>query len=241
MKKSIILFSVIISFAGTSCKKDNWPYCIKANGEIVEETRTLKQFDEIDFNLSGNLHITYDPNVSAPTITIKTSKNIIDRIETEVRDETLHIKDSKCIRKLKDFDAYLTVNDLESVKLNGSGNVYGTNLFSVSEIEFDINGSGNMTFEVDAQETGADINGSGNIILKGVSNDFEVDINGSGNVKAFGLVAQHVYIDINGSGDAEVYAAKTLNVEISGSGNVTYEGTPTVNITNSGSGSVKSK
>lgn len=239
--KALILSISVLALSLSSCNKQGWPYCVKADGNIVEETRILSDFDHVSFDLSGDLTITQDQDLKVPEIRIRTSENILERIETDVKGDELRIDSEKCIRKLKTFEAFLIVPDIRSVSLNGSGNIVSGNTFETEEIKLEINGSGNIEFDVEAELVESDISGSGDIELDGMTEDFQIDINGSGNINAYGLPTQYCFIDVRGSGSCEVNVEQTLDVDISGSGNVTYMGTPAVTFENNGSGSIKAK
>lgn len=243
MKRSFILLALsTLIFASTSCKKDGGLRCVRANGDIVTETRTPGNFDRIEMDLSGDITLYQDTTLTEPQLTIETSENILSRIETEVNGRTLVIKEDRCIRKLNTFNVEVRVPDLAGVSLNGSGSVTSAHRLILNEIELDINGSGDMNLDIKANVTEIGINGSGSIQLDGTTNELDIDINGSGDVNAFKLEAMDCFININGSGNCEVNVSGALDVDISGSGNVTYTGSPTSFTTNNnGSGSVSPK
>jgi len=236
---SILTLAAATALTLNACHKDGgWP-CIRANGDIVKETRHVENFDRLEMDLSGNVYLTQDSSLTTPLVEIETSENVIDRIETEIKHNTLVIKDKRCINHLRTMNVYVKVPDIEAVYLNGSGNISSKNTFRLSSLETSINGSGNIRFSVVADEVKADINGSGDIHLDGSATEFNVSISGSGNVKAYDLDSYDCYVDINGSGDCEVTVSHLLHVEISGSGDVHYDGTPTdFYVNNQGSGNV---
>ncbi|NQV53944.1 MAG: DUF2807 domain-containing protein [Flavobacteriales bacterium] len=241
MKTNLIIATAFAGLSLISCNKDKFPYCIRANGNIIEETRTLTEFEDVDFNMPGKLYIKQDTTIKNATLTIKTSENIMDRIETDVKSNTLKITDNQCIRKLKTFEVYLTVKDLEDVRLNGSGDVITENTIVADALSFSINGSGSVDASVKSKELLLDINGSGDMDVEGQTNDIDIDINGSGNVHAYDVDAINGYVDISGSGNCEINASDALDVGISGSGNVYYLGSPRVTVNTSGSGSIQAK
>lgn len=243
-KKNTMKTNLILTLAAAStltlnaCKDEGWP-CIRAKGDVVRETRLVEDFDRIEMNLSGNVFLYQDPEITTPVVEVETNENIMERIETDVKSGILVIKDERCIKHLKTLNIYVTVPDLESVYLNGSGDIITQHQFTLDNVEMSINGSGNIRFNVEAEEVKADINGSGDIILNGTTTDLNIGVNGSGDIKAYDMSSVNCYIDINGSGSCEVNVSQRLHVEITGSGDVHYDGTPTeVIVNNQGSGSV---
>lgn len=240
MKRTFILLALTaLTITTISCRKERWPYCERAKGDIATETRYPGNFDRIDMDLSGDILLFQNADLTEPVVTIETNENIMDRIETDVTSGTLVIKEDRCIRKLERLDITIKVPDLEAVTLNGSGSITTAHRFTLDEIAIDINGSGDVNFETDATSMDISIDGSGDMDLDGTTDELFIDINGSGDIHAFGLRTTDCYININGSGDCEVDVYGVLDVDISGSGDVTYSGTPTSFIANNnGSGSV---
>lgn len=230
-----------ISLSTTSCQKDGWLSCKKANGEMATETRDVSDFDQIHLKGIGDVILIQDDTKSTPIVEIETSSNVMDRIETEVKNGEL-ILDSKCIKGKNDITYTITVDDLTKVAISGSGTVTTRNVFALNTIELTISGSGDMNFETAATDVTANISGSGNMVLNETTEILDISISGSGKVNAFGLATEECYVSISGSGDCQVLANGLLDVNISGSGNVVYDGNPTsFNSNASGSGSVSKR
>ncbi len=177
---------------------------------------------------------------NAPTTTIKMegAQEDIDKIEVEVKDETLHINLKKefdnCGSNVK---IYVSATQLENISMAGSGLIKLDGKFTNStSMNFSIAGSGNIEGEVSSPDIDADIAGSGEIILSGDTKQLDVDIAGSGNFSGQSFSADYVDADIAGSGDVYINAVSKLTVEIAGSGNVYYTGDPDIKRKIAGSG-----
>lgn len=239
-----LLFSIALSalaLTTTSCGKDHWPNCIKANKKKATETRTLDHFTEIHLEGSGNVYIYQLTDGSMPSVEIETSDNIMDRITTDVKGDKL-VLTTECIRGNYDLTYTVRVADLSKVRISGSGNVSTKTVFDVNDIELEIDGSGDIDMDMTAKNVTCDISGSGNINLDGKCDDLDIDINGSGDISGFDFPTTDCYIDVSGSGGCEVYVNGSLNIVINGSGDVVYDGSPTeINTTSNGSGSVRKR
>jgi hypothetical protein len=239
-----LLFSIALSalaLASTSCGKDHWPNCIKANKKNATETRSLENFTEIQLDGSGDVYLYQLTDSSLPTVEIETSENVMDRVTTEVKGNKL-VLSTECIRGTYDLTYTIRVADLSKVKISGSGNVTTMTPFNLNDVNLEIDGSGNMDFETDATNVACHISGSGNIELDGTCDDLDLEIDGSGDIHAFDMPTTDCFINISGSGNCEVYVNGILNVTVSGSGDVIYDGTPTEFSTNSsGSGTVRKR
>ena len=81
--------------------------------------------------------------------------------------------------------------------------------------------------------------GSGTVSVSGKTGSIKAFISGSGKMKAAGLEANDVLVDISGSGSAEIWAKNTLNAVVSGSGIIYYKGSPRITLRSSGSGKIR--
>lgn len=240
MKKTNILSSLgfLAVILLSSCGK-NGP-CIKGDGNVITETRTVASFNKIELDGSSDIYITQD---SVQSLVIEAEENILKILETEVSGSRLNIgfEKHRCVWKHEPIKVYITMPDLKGVSIDGSGDVYVQGHFDLGDVDLDIDGSGNIHMgDVSASSIGMSISGSGDATFSGPTTVeyFDISIDGSGKVKAFGLPANHVTVDIDGSGDCKVQALQTLNVKISGSGDVYYIGNPQINIDIDGSGDV---
>ena len=185
----------------------------------VTEDRDVSDFNKVIIGGSGNLYIEQGEEES---LTIKTTKNIISYINTEVSGDTLEIgiEQRGTVVPVGVANYYLTVKDLDVIIAAGSANV-SSSQFNTNNLEITMSGSGNVK-------------------LAGRVEKQTVLISGSGNYSAKDFISRDCVIVIAGSGNGSVNVTDSLDVNISGSGNVSYIGNPSVNKTISGSGSVKS-
>lgn len=187
-------------------------------GTVTEE-RDISDFNKVDLKGSGNLYIEQGEEES---LTIRTTKNIISYITTEVSGNILKIgiEQRGTIVPVGVANYYLTVKDLDVITVAGSMNVSSSQ------------------FDTDSLEV--IISGSGDVNLTGRVRNQVVLMSGSGNYLAKDFKSTQCVIEITGSGNSEVNVTDSLNVIISGSGNVSYIGNPSVDKDITGSGNVKS-
>lgn len=215
--------------------------CVTATTNDVNkdtDTKDLKDFKSISFNISGDLYLTQGNEFS---VKIEAKPSDLEEIITYVEDNTLTIKTKNGWENLNDVKVYITMPVIEGVALAGSGNIYAKEKITSNEIDLSLAGSGNLNFEnLIAEQTDASIAGSGNINLKGKTNQsFNVSIAGSGDINCQDLEAKDVNVSIAGSGSARVNAMDNLTTSIVGSGDVYYKGRPLINASSTGSGSTR--
>ncbi len=222
-----------VSFLFISCD-ENGP-CIRGEGDVETRELQLDSFNGVYVNGSTEVYIERGPQ---QRVEVKGQPNILDELETEVRDSIWRIETDRCLRRHKTIEVYITLPELRYAEVNGSGSLSTEDTFDVQEFQMRVSGSGDIIARFAANKGISRIDGSGNITLDGTAALHNVSISGSGRLRALGLDTETTEVDISGSGEAEVAVTTTLDVDISGSGKVYYQGNPTVNSRISGSGKV---
>jgi hypothetical protein len=224
MKKYGYLFPILIILSFTACTG------IKGSGNVITEPRDVRDFKRVSLSGSGQLIITQGNEES---LTIEAENNIMPRIKTEVKGETLSLGYERDSWKLE-------VIDITEAKLSGSGTIRASNV-KTKDLGIDISGSGKVIIDrLVAEGLAVNLSGSGNFTLSGRVKKQEIRISGSAKYHAPELESQTVRVKISGSGKALVRASQSLDVKISGSAKVGYYGNPRLTTDISGSGSVKS-
>lgn len=234
MKKfyaAILIAFAMVTFS--SCEK------VIGKGPIVTETRTTREFSEIEFSVPGNIRFIQSANTE---IMIEAQQNIIDIIETYVSGDELKVKvrDNKNIKSHEEITITVRAPSVHSLTLKGSGNLDVPGNFNPEYGRLRISGSGNIWVNsVETKELEVGISGSGNIqVQNGSTVHEEISISGSGDVDVLGVEASTASAHTSGSGTTKVFVNDELEARISGSGDVFYKGTPAVNANISGSGRV---
>lgn len=217
MKQTVLFAALFSMIAFSSCRK----HTMVGEGPIVEETRTLENFESVQAD--GSLDVTVYPSTTNKVV-ISGYSNLIPIFETEVVNGKLRLKYEDKYYNIRHDNLHVTV--------------YTTNMSSYS-----FNGSGHTVIKADqnSPEMYVEINGSGDIDIE--QNEFvnvKCKINGSGNINGKQCQADNATMRISGSGNIEMTVNKTLDVEISGSGDVNYWGGASVTDAEiSGSGKIK--
>ena len=232
-----LLLSVVTLI--TSCRKDR--FIQTGEGPSVIEIRTIDHFQKLDLSMAANVEVIVDSN---PRIEIYAQQNIIDLMETKVKQSTLVIKlkNLTSIRRHNPISVKVYTTKISDIYLNGSGSVTYKNFVDVDRMDLTVNGSGKIDIYSNVlQHISANVNGSGDIYLK--SNKFcqygNFDISGSGKIKAYPFQINEIDASISGSGTMEVYCSEALNGSISGSGKIYYKGNCQTNVKISGSGRIE--
>jgi hypothetical protein len=230
----LLLFTKCIIAVPNGCSKQT----VSGSGEIVTRTRVVPEFKRVF--LKGSGHVTLVRR-EAQNVEIKTDKNIMPLIKTEVKGDLLEISHENVNLKPTTLEFHLGMKLLKGVTISGSGDVTGRSAFAADEFKAEINGSGDLDLAIVASRLATVINGSGSIVLSGKTTDYQATINGSGVIRALNLDSKRASVTITGSGDCSLCASESLTAFISGSGDVIYTGSPRVEGRVKGSGSVKAR
>ncbi len=201
-----------------------------------KEERDVSSFTGVSLGISGDLYITQ----GSPQKVVVQAENNMDEIETVVKDGVLRIKTDNWNSKIKGAKIWVTMPEVESLNVSGSGDIVAETPINADELELKVSGSGTIDIsELKGDEIGAAISGSGDIKLAGSADEMELRISGSGSVYADGLKVSECGIKISGSGSCKIDVTGELDASISGSGRVTYYGNPQIDARVSGSGRVR--
>jgi len=229
---SFILFSgcIVIDLNGCGFKT------VKGSGKVVTETRQISDFDQIKLEGEGKVIITRGVKQS---LVVKTDDNIIPHIETIVRNRKLIISHANKNLRPTNLTFLITLRDLKSTSIAGSGDIKGNSRFVSDDFYAEISGSGRIDLELEAARLESEISGSGSIYLAGFTKRHRATIAGSGKIYAFDMQAQNASVSITGSGDCHLTATDQLSARITGSGDALYKGHPHIEQTITGSGNVR--
>lgn len=236
-----IFFALISSVSLSGCFIDidddnGLNGCLKGQGPIISEELNLNRIDAIDLQLPAKVYITQGPEQK---VEVEGQANVIDYLERTVRGGLWEIGiDERCVNNMESMRIFLTLPDITGLKISGSGEIISENTLYADDIDLSIEGSGNISLDLEADDIDASVSGSGNLRLVGLADEISFHVTGSGDMQAFKLMARKGEVNIDGSGDVELYITEILNVYITGSGDVLYKGLPSLNVSVSGSGGV---
>ena len=251
MKSSVKLLLLILFITGNCYAFAKPDTTSKADSTYVTVDRHLTGFNSLHISGPFDVKITQG---TVESVTLDAPKNILDRIVTEVNNGELRItnkhdnwgwsekswwSDKSWWRHHKKILVHVTVKDLNSIKLSGSGSALFENGITTNALKLTVRGSGNIEGKVQVKKLESSISGSGGIKLSGTAESSAIGVTGSGSFTAPELITSNSAVHLSGSGGAKINATDKVDAAISGSGGVSYTGTAKiVNTKKSGSGSV---
>jgi hypothetical protein len=243
MKTNKFLFSMILclALALAACSftiGDTEFTTVTGSGNVTTEERPVSGVERVVITNQGNLTVVIGDTES---LVIEAEDNLLQYIQTEVRNGTLEINTQNGVSMLnKDPIRYtLTVKSLKGIDLTSSGNASAPAL-TADSFEVNINSSGNASIEnLTADKLTVHISSSGKVeIAGGTVGTLDVTISSSGDLHMEDVAVQDAKVSISSSGSAYLQVSDNLDGNISSSGNIYVTGNPQVDVNTSSSGKV---
>jgi len=233
---SLVFFSVMATAQWGSKK-------IKGNGNVVTIERSVGDYESI---ASAGWFDVILVSGEEGRIMLKGEENLLEYVETEVKNGKLTIKTAKGVNLRSSnwkggIVVTIPIEEISDVSLAGSGDVISRTTIKTERFKASLAGSGDVTLSVEASDFEASLSGSGDMEFEGFATNFKVSVAGSGDIDAFGLNAEFVEANVAGSADLNVTVNQTIKARVSGSGDITYKGNPTkIDSKTSGAGDISS-
>jgi hypothetical protein len=187
------------------------------SGVGATQTRALAPFTGVTLAGANNIVVRVGGKQS---VVVHADDNLLARVTTRVRSGTLVIDTTPGMLNAKSpMFVTVTVPSLDSLRLQGSGNVSATG--------------------IDSRGLTVALTGAGNIDAAGNAAKLEVTMSGQGNALLRRVMARDAKATLSGDGTIMLTATQRLAARLSGSGTILYGGNPAhVTQTVTGSGTI---
>ncbi len=238
--KKLLLAAVLLAGTGYAIAKPNTTGNINFS-EIVD--RHLSGFNAV--NVAGPFDVQITQG-STESVKVEAPSDVMSRVLTEVNGGVLKIYSKhdnwnwgNWWGNHKKIMVYVTVKDINSINISGSGDVKFRDGINANSLKLNISGSGDMTGVLHVKNLESSISGSGDMRLSGSAQTQSIHVVGSGDYTAHSLTTVDSSVRLSGSGDVELNVSNKLDASVSGSGDVHYSGSPkNVSKSKSGSGDI---
>ena len=202
---SLFLSCLLIILSGCNSSSINEPHdTIKGSGRLITQERNVSECTGINLRYAGNIYIKQD---SVQSILVEADDNIINNVVTQNTDGILYAGLTNGSYSNVTVKIYVSLKSIESLAIQGAGNITTQNQIISNHLD-------------------CIINGAGDIYLSGSSNTLNCIINGAGNINAFNFETVSCSAKIIGTGNCYVHAKESLDALITGVGNIIYAGNP---------------
>ncbi|HAV76937.1 MAG TPA: hypothetical protein DCX53_06235, partial [Anaerolineae bacterium] len=198
---------------------------IRGSGNVLTETRDVKDFDRVVITGTNELILTQGLDES---LTVTADDNLMDHIESEVKNGTLYIGNMEEISPSQPIQFKLTVKEITGLHIGGIVNVEAGDIVT-ERLDIDVSGISTLSMgKLETETLAANLSGSTKIELTGQGKAVTqaIVLSGSNTYSAPGLRSQKVDISASGSNDVTVWSTDFMNIEMSGNGKIYYYGSP---------------
>lgn len=191
---------------------------IRGNGQIKTDERRVSPFADVDARGGFTIEWQNGP----PSLRITTDENLLRYINSNVSDNTLHLRTSEQIRPSHGVQVVISSPTRAGARITGAVKLSAKQL------------SG-PRFAVESR-------GASRVSLDGKIDELLADMTGASELTASALQTKTAEISTTGAADAEIAVADKLKVAITGAGKVRYSGNPpTIEKHITGAGSIRHK
>lgn len=223
-------FGLFISFFAlmlSSCKKENRCDCIKRTGDIIQETRDISGFTQIQTEENVNVFITQD---SVSKVIVEAGENIVPLITTKVVGNTLICGNrNRCnwTRSYKKpLNIYVHLPKLTLLEAAGTGNVKSTNTIYTEGLYISAVNSGNVEMTIQANQLTTSMHGNVDLTLHGYTHNHDCNVQGTAYLLADDLQTHYTYIHSTSLGQCYVNVTDLLICSLDLKGDVFCYGNP---------------
>lgn len=207
------------------------------------EARNHTGFTSID--VSGAIDLYISQGTEDAVAVSASSSEIIGRIRTEMRGNTLRIYfDGKGLNWKKwgnhKMKAYVTFKNLNEVEASGACNVKVSGTVKVDQFKIEMSGASDFKGAMDVANLQLEATGASRIIVNGVANKVNVNANGASDIRGYDLNADMAKVDASGASVVRLTISKELNASASGASAIYYKGEGLIrDINTSGGATIK--
>lgn len=249
MKKTMFISVMIcvIAFSASGCVNMNFSSSkgkrIIGNGVLKEQLRGQMDFNALDAGGSINVYISESSDMP---VTISGDENLIDYVETYVKEDVLyvHFKEGynysskkglkvtipnngkiKRIHSSGVSDVHITgclAADNMSITTSGSSDVKGN--VKAGNVEVSCSGNSDFKGKVEAVRLTVRCSGNSDCVISGSAEACDVSMSGSSDFKGYDFITKKCNASASGASDIRITCTEELSVKASGASDVYYRG-----------------
>jgi len=230
-----LLMALFLSSCGFDIQIGDFGTGKKGNGVVVNDTRSVGE-DFTKVSASEGL-LVYVTQADEFKIEVEADENVIDLIETDIKNGKLRIHTEENIgRATKNI--YVSLPKVTALRSSSGAHLTSKNVIKTTELEVDGSSGAIIDLEVVTNEIEIDASSGANLNISGSTDDALVDVSSGGNINAKDLETRTCNADASSGGNVKIQVSKSLVADASSGGNISYSGDPNVEKKKSVSGSV---
>lgn len=207
----------------------------KGNKNVIKQERAISEFTQLE--VGGAFNVFYTQK-DASSLVIEADENLMDKIETTVSGNTLHIS-SRNIKNASKLNIYLSSPKLEEIDISGAATFKTENTITVQDLRIEASGASEGELNLDVETLRTKASGASELKISGEANSHEVTASGAADVKASDLITKTTDATASGASDVKINASEKVSSSSSGAGNISVSGNPEIYSNNQTIGSYK--
>ncbi len=233
MKKYI--FSMLAAFLVLSVSAQ------KVINDPHAEIRQVPSFNGI--SISGNFTVILSQGSEDAVAVSAADREDVELIKTEVKEGILHISSNaknKFWTKNRKFKAYISMKELETLKVGGASTVSIDGSASFAKLKIRLSGASDLKGNIKVSgNLDIDLSGASDININGSAADMKVDLSGASMLKAYEFTVANLSAEASGASTIHITVEKEISARLSGASTLRYKGTALIrDIKTSGASSI---
>lgn len=229
---TILSFAFILSIV-TSCIMG--PSVI-GNGNVTEQQRSVDSFNKLKVTRGLNVYIKQG---DSEKLTVEADENLLEYIETEASDNTLHVTTSAFIRKSKSLKIFVVLTDIKEIRATAGSNIYSEDDLKCNDLDISGSAGSNINLSIKADDIEVSASSGSNITLTGNTDDSKLKASAGSNIKAEELDTNECEAKASSGANIWITVSDEFEGHASSGGNIFYNGNPkNTNIEKSSGGNV---
>ncbi len=222
--KNFKFFGVFILFiAFTATASGQIRRTVYGNGNVERQDRTAGKFEGL--KVSSGIDV-YLKQGDSESITVEADENLLEYIETDIKDGVLNVYTDANIRKAESRKVFVTMKDITSLRTTSAGDIIGETPVRTDDLKLSASSAGDIKIEVYANTIDADLSSSGDMTLTGKAGKLNVNLSSAGDLNAYELEVKEADVSASSAGDADVNVSEKLTARASSAGDINYRGNP---------------
>ena len=224
MKAIALSFAcILVSVLFLACEKDD--VHIIPSDNVITVTHPVSDFNDLNISDPFKAYVTFSQ--TEPELRIEANDNLHALIEVEQSNGKLSIRledNTNISGGPAVLNIFLTTNDIESIKAQGTAQVFLQNQWEGNRVEIELSGASELAGALNADRLYSRLTGACNLELEGNVNEFEIKADGASNMEGFDFATNDFTADLEGGCNVYVTVQGKLSVEASGASTVYYKG-----------------
>lgn len=188
------------------------------SGKLVKQDRDLPGFTEIEVGSAFSVKVSQG---DAITVTVETDDNYLDKIETVVKDDRLHIA-SMGMKNPSAMRIYIRMPDLKHLDISGAARVESDGGITCTTLDVIASGASKVKLDLNTELLNSKISGASKVEFDGNAAVHRSEVSGASNLNAVNLKTLTTNIQVSGAGKAGIFARDEITAELSGAGSLSY-------------------